>query len=69
MKGKLGDKIRLEHILDSISEIKAAITNQTKENFLKNHVLRIAVVKWIEIIGEAANNISDETRDAGVAIE
>ena len=35
-----------------------------KWGFIKNHILRIAVVKWIEIIGEAANHISAETKNA-----
>ena len=31
--------------------------------------LRIAVVKWLEIIGEAANHISDEVREKNETIE
>lgn len=62
MKGKIGDKVRLQHILESITEIRAAVSGETKDTFIKNHVLRMAVVKWIEIIGEAANHISVETK-------
>ena len=58
MKDKIGDKARLQHIIESINEIRTAIAGETEETFIKNHVLRIAVVKWIEIIGEAANHIS-----------
>lgn len=69
MKGKIGDKARLQHILDSIDEIKSAIDGKTIESFSQNHVLRIAVVKWIEIIGEAANHISPETKKNAAGVE
>ena len=35
----------------------------TVESFIDDHVLRIAVVKWLEMIGEAANHITDETKN------
>ena len=35
----------------------------TVESFSDDHVLRIAVVKWLEMIGEAANHITDETKN------
>jgi len=69
MRDKIGDKARLEHIIESITEIQAAIIDQTEEGFIKNHVLRIAVVKWIEIIGEAANHISKETKANAANVE
>jgi uncharacterized protein with HEPN domain len=47
-----------------LNEIQLAIQGQTEAGFIKNHILRIAVVKWIEIIGEAANHISAETKNA-----
>ena len=52
----------LLHINDSINEIQAAIGEKSFEEFVNDHVLRIAVVKWLEIIGEASNNITDETK-------
>lgn len=69
MRDKLGDKVRLQHIMDSIAEITSAMSGETKISFVKNHILRIAVVKWIEIIGEAANNISRETKNTTTNIE
>jgi uncharacterized protein with HEPN domain len=64
MRGRIGDKARLQHIIESANEIQLAIQGETEASFVENHVLRIAVVKWIEIIGEAANHISEETRNA-----
>ena len=50
------------HIIDCIQEISDATKGVSKEAFLTNHILRIAVVKWLEIIGESANNITDITK-------
>lgn len=62
MRNKFGDKERLGHILDSILEIESAVEGFEKDAFLANHVVRIAVVKWLEIIGEAANYISIDVK-------
>ena len=62
MKGKLGDKQRLAHILDAISEIETYTRNVNMEDFLKNSMMRFASIKQVEIIGEAANYITPETK-------
>src|ERR1700728_3598866 len=69
MKGNLGDAACISHILEYIDEIEAAIKGVTRENFNKDYVLRIAIVKWLEIIGEAANHITEETKDKSPKIE
>jgi len=58
MKGKMGDKQRLLHILDAITEIENYTSNIDIETFLKNSMMHFASIKQIEIIGEAANYIS-----------
>ena len=62
MKGKIGDKQRLLHIVESISEIENYISNATFDKFEKDSMMRFASVKQIEIIGEAANYITEETK-------
>ena len=69
MKDKLADDIRLKHIFECMDEIETALKNQTCQTFIENHVLRIAVVKWLEIIGEAGNHISQETKNRNKSIE
>ena len=64
MKDKLGDNGRLRHMLESVEEIEAAVKGLSYDEFVENHVIRIAVVKWIEIIGEASVYISEELKDA-----
>jgi uncharacterized protein with HEPN domain len=63
MKGKIGDKQRLAHILESIEELESYTSASTLDTFLQNSMMRFASVKQIEIIGEAANYISDETKE------
>ena len=62
MKGKIGDKERLGHILDAITEIESYTLNIELTSFLGNSMMRFASVKQIEIIGEAANYITPETK-------
>lgn len=62
MRSSLGDKARLLHINDSIDEIQTAVGDKRFDEFVNNHILRIAVVKWLEIIGEASNHITEETK-------
>lgn len=62
MKDKIGDKQRLLHILESITEIESYTADVKFEAFQENSMMRFASIKQIEIIGEAANHISDETK-------
>jgi uncharacterized protein with HEPN domain len=62
MKDKTGDRQRLLHILEAINEIQLYTSNTALKAFLENSMMRFACVKQVEIIGEAANMISPETR-------
>lgn len=62
MRGLLGDRQRLLHIYEAITEIENYIENTTVEVFLGNSMMRFACIKQIEIIGEAANHVSDGTK-------
>jgi len=62
MKGKLGDRQRLLHILEAIDEIQSYTASTDLKAFLSNSMMRFACIKQIEIIGEAANIISPETK-------
>ena len=62
MRGKLGDKIRLQHIRDAIIEIESYSLNTDFSGFMKNSMMRFACIKQMEIIGEAGNHVSDEIK-------
>ena len=63
MKGKIGDKQRLLHIAESINEIEKYTSNVTFDEFDEDSMMRFASVKQMEIIGEAANYITEETKN------
>ena len=62
MKSKLGDKARLNHILDAIFEINSYVDKVEYEVFSKNSMMQFASIKQLEIIGESANNITKELK-------
>lgn len=62
MKGKLGDKARLQHILDAIAEIERYTQSTSYEDFHSNSMMHYATVKQLEIIGEAANHITEDLK-------
>ena len=47
------DKAYLQHILDAISDIEKFLKNVTQEAFFKNKEKQYAVLRALEIIGEA----------------
>lgn len=69
MKGKTGDKARIFHILEAISEIEKYIENRNFDDFLNDSMFRFACIKQLEIIGEASNHISSETKEKYSEIE
>lgn len=62
MRGKLGDHVRLKHILEAIHEIETYLHHANFNDFLNNSMMRFACIKQMEIIGEASNHISDEVK-------
>src|SRR3989344_6585950 len=59
----------IEHILDSISAIEKFSKNLKKEKLLSNRLRQSAIVREIEIIGEAVKNISDSLKKKHPEIE
>jgi uncharacterized protein with HEPN domain len=57
------DKIFIEHILDSIRAIEMFTMGVTEDDFYSNREKFDAVVRNLEIIGEAAKNINIEFRN------
>lgn len=56
------DTIYVAHILDAIKDINEMTTGMDEDDFVENKPVRLAVVKSLEIIGEASKNISEEFR-------
>ena len=69
MRHNIGDKARLQHILDAIEDIESYTVNADFEKFMENSMMRFACIKQMEIIGEASNHISDEVKSQFSTIE
>ncbi len=57
------DHIYISHILEAISDIKELTYGMREKDFLENKAVRLAVVKSLEIIGEASKNLSEGFRE------
>lgn len=63
MRERSRDKERLCHMLDAIQVIQDGVTTYAKEDLLGKPLLYYGLVKQVEIIGEAANMLTQEFRD------
>ena len=59
MQGNQKDILRLNHILDSISEIEKYTLNINFDEFSNNSMMIDASIRHLEIIGEASNHLSE----------
>ena len=58
------DKERLQHMIEAIDRIMRYTSNKTYQDLVNDDMMYYAVVKNIEIIGEAANMLTTEFHDA-----
>ncbi|MCH9046907.1 MAG: DUF86 domain-containing protein [SAR324 cluster bacterium] len=56
------DRERLRHILDAAKEAMSFVANRTRADLDTDRMLTLALVKEIEIIGEAAHRMSEDAR-------
>ena len=57
------DKVRLREMLDAARRARAFVQNKTRQTLDNDEILAFAVVRALEIVGEAANQISAGTRE------
>ena len=62
------DVIRLKHMLDAAKEACSFASVKNRSDLDNNRQLALALVKDIEIIGEAASKVSQETKTKHPAI-
>lgn len=58
------DRIRIQHMLDAADRIIAFTEGISREQFIEDEKLNLAVVRLLEILGEAATNVSDPLLEA-----
>jgi len=56
------DEIRIEHILDAADAVRGFVSGRRREDLDSNQMLVFAIVRAIEIVGEAASRVSADTR-------
>lgn len=58
------DRVRLRHMLDAANDAVAFAKGQSRRSLDANRMLTLSIVKCIEIVGEAANHVSQESQKA-----
>lgn len=56
------DLVRLRHMLDSAMEAVELIQGKSRADLDTNRVVSLALVRLLEIVGEAANRVTTATR-------
>jgi uncharacterized protein with HEPN domain len=64
----LDDQARLRHMLEAAQKALAFIDDCRREDLDRDLKLALAIVKCVEIIGEAASKVSTETREANPGV-
>ena len=59
----------IEHILDAINDIHESVKDISKEKFLSNKDVQDANLRRLEIIGEAAKNLSNKLKQEYKEVE
>ncbi len=57
------DEVRLQHMLDAARKAVAFTQGRTRTDLDNDEILALAVVRLIEILGEAAKNVSQTIKD------
>lgn len=62
------DTVRMQHMLDHAREAACLARGKAREELDSDRVLCLALVRLLEIVGEAASRIPAETRDKHAGI-
>jgi len=56
------DADRVAHIIEACDQSAEFIAGRTRDDFDRDRMLQLALVKLVEIVGEAAKSVSGETQ-------
>ena len=59
---KKDDSVYLHHIIDAFVQIEHYTEGVSHEEFLRNRLLQDGVIRQLEVMGEAARNLSEDLR-------
>lgn len=57
------DKVRLKHMLAHAQEALSVVSGKQRQDLNRDRILELALVRLIEIIGEAAGRVSPEGQE------
>ncbi|MFB6209758.1 MAG: DUF86 domain-containing protein [Candidatus Nanohaloarchaea archaeon] len=63
------DEVYIQHILDAIGKIQEYTEDMSEEEFNEDSLVQDGVIRQIEVIGEAAKQLSKEKRQKYEEIE
>ena len=58
------DRVRLLHMIEACESVQRFILGRRRLDFESDQMLLFAVVRAIEVLGEAASKVSEDTRSA-----
>jgi uncharacterized protein with HEPN domain len=60
---KHDESVYLQHVLDAIEKVETYLQGVDEATFLEQSMIQDAVIRQIQIIGEAVKRLSDELRE------
>ncbi len=63
------DEAYLKHILDAISDVEKFLKDVSEQEFLANKEKQYAVLRALEIVGEATKNLSAELKSTHTEVD
>ena len=69
MREIIRDRGRLEHIIEQINNIEEFVANKSLKDLENDKILQYAVIKCIEIIGEASYMLTNDFRNTHKEVE
>jgi uncharacterized protein with HEPN domain len=58
------DRVRIRHMRDAVEKALRYTQDSSRQGLEDDEILRLAVTKLVEIVGEAAKQVSEPTRNA-----
>jgi uncharacterized protein with HEPN domain len=58
------DRVRIRHMRDAVEKALRYTQDSSRQGLADDEILRLAVTKLVEIVGEAAKQVSEPTRNA-----
>ena len=62
------DRVRVLHMIEATEAVGAFIATRQRADLDSNQMLLFALVRAVEVIGEAASRLTPETREAAPAV-